>query len=237
MELTYLYNSGFVLENEGQTLIFDYYHDSPQKYVHKKALKNEGVVYVFCSHSHADHYNKEILTWKQQRSGIIYIFAKEILDSGLTEADDAVYLDKLETYQDNKMKVTAYGSTDIGGSFLIELNGKSIFHAGDLNNWHWKEESTEEEVKEAENYYHKELKLLANDVKHIDLAMFPVDSRLGKDYMRGAEEFVKSIKVDWFAPMHFREHYKEAAAFGSFARQYGTKCIGWTHEGEKVEIL
>ena len=48
------------------------------------------------------------------------------------------------------LRIQAFGSTDVGISFLIHLQGKSIFHAGDLNNWHWSEESTEQEIRKAE---------------------------------------------------------------------------------------
>ena len=42
--------------------------------------------------------------------------------------------------------VKAYGSTDIGISFLVKVDGLTIFHAGDLNWWHWKEDSLEEQL-------------------------------------------------------------------------------------------
>lgn len=69
------------------------------------------------------------MKWIEQRNDITYIFSKEILDSGKAKEDDAVFLDKLESYQDDNLIVKAYGSTDIGGSFYIETNGKAIFHA------------------------------------------------------------------------------------------------------------
>lgn len=240
INLTYIYNSGFVLESKNETLIFDFYRDSQggesADYVHNRALRNNGCIYVFCTHSHYDHFNKEILKWKKLRPDIIYIFSKEILDNHKAKPEDAIYLDKFETYQDQNLRVKAYGSTDIGGSFLIKWHDKTIFHAGDLNNWHWNEESTADEVKKAESMYHRELNLLAKDVKHINLAMFPLDPRLGKDYMLGAKEFVKTIKVDVISPMHFREHTEDIPPFALFAQEYGCECICWKHEGETIKI-
>lgn len=240
MKLTYIYHSGFAIETEDLTLIFDYYKDSTDKpengIVHRKLLKNKGRIYVFCSHSHPDHFNKEMLTWKRSRPDIIYIFAKEVLESGKTKEGDAIYLDKLDTYKDEMLDVKAYGSTDVGGSFLIRMAGRTIFHAGDLNNWHWNEESTPEEVAEAEAYFERELGLLSSEVRHIDLAMFPIDPRLDKDYMLGAEQFVSAIQVDLFSPMHFGKHYDKVAAFEHFAAQHGCKCICWKERGETIDI-
>lgn len=119
----------------------------------------------------------------------------------------------------------------------ITVEGRTIFHAGDLNNWHWNEESTAEEVREAESYYADELSLLSRHVKHLDLAMFPVDARLGRDYMKGAEEFIKTVKTDIFAPMHFSESgFDSAAAFAPIAATYDTACVCWKYNGEYIEF-
>jgi len=173
-----------------------------------------------------------MLEWKEARPDITYIFSKELLESGKVKPEDVIYLDKFEIYKDDLLEVKAYGSTDIGGSFFIKAGDKTIFHAGDLNNWHWKEESTKEEVEEAEAYFKRELDSISSEVKHIDLAMFPVDPRLDKDYMQGAQQFVSAIQVDYFSPMHFGRHYEKVAAFDHYAAKHDCKCIRWKKRGE-----
>ncbi len=241
MKLTYIYHSGFAIEGDGFTIIIDYYKDTSDNpnegLVHKELLKKAGKLYVLSTHSHYDHFNKEILKWQKERNDIIYILSKDIYDNQKAGDDAGLYMNKLETYRDSTLSVQAFGSTDLGVSFLIRVQDKTIFHAGDLNNWHWNEESTPEEVKEAEEFYMNELNLLADNVNHLNLAMFPIDKRLGKDYMKGAEQFVKRIKTDIFAPMHFSENgYESAAAFAPIAEANGTKCICWTHRGESIEF-
>lgn len=240
MKLTYIYHSGYAIEGDGFTIIIDYYKDSsdiPEEgIVHKKLLKKEGKLYVLSTHSHHDHFNKEILKWKWEHSNVIYIFSKDILKYRKAKDRDAIYLDKSDTYTDETLSIRAFGSTDLGVSFLIKAGEKSIFHAGDLNNWHWNEESTQEEIEEAESFYKNELDLLASKVDHLDLAMFPVDPRLGKDYMKGAEQFVDAIKTDIFAPMHFGDKYDKAAAFSEYAESKGCKFIDWTHRGESIDF-
>lgn len=241
MKLTYVFHSGFAIEGDGFTIIIDYFKDTSDNpadgYVHKELLKKPGRLYVLSTHSHYDHFNKEILKWQEERPDIIYIFSKEIYDNQKARDDAGMYLNKLDKYRDNLLSVQAFGSTDLGGSFLIQTKDKAIFHAGDLNNWHWNEESTPEEIKEAEDFYLRELNLLAENVKHLDLAMFPVDIRLGKDYMKGAEQFIRTIKTDIFAPMHFSENgYETAAAFAPIAEANETKCICWKERGESIEF-
>lgn len=154
MILDYIYHSGFALEAEGVTVIIDYYKDSSEAehsrgIVHDYLLQKPGKLYVLATHFHPDHFNREILTWKEQRPDIHYIFSKDILKSHRTQAEDAIYIKKGETYEDETLRIDAFGSTDVGSSFLIHLQDWSVFHAGDLNNWHWSEESTEEEIRKA----------------------------------------------------------------------------------------
>ena len=240
MKLTYIYHSCFALEFDAFTVIVDYYKDTVMPFekglIHSQLLNRPGKIYILSSHSHPDHFNPEILLWKQQRDDIQYIFSHDILDAGLATKEDAIYLNKLDIYEDNHLKVKAYGSTDIGISFLIQAEGKQIFHAGDLNNWHWNEECPIEESQGYETNYLNELKLIVNDVNHLDLAIFPVDPRLGKEYMRGAEQFINQIQTDIFSPMHFDEAYIKAAAFTLYAETKRCESIKWAHRGEHITI-
>ncbi|WP_455497676.1 MBL fold metallo-hydrolase [Coprobacter sp.] len=239
MKLTYIYHSGFAIEGDGFTLLIDYYKDSGSNgegVVHDHLLHRTGKLYVLSTHSHPDHFNPEILAWKQERPDIYYIFSRDILENHSATPEDAVYLSPSELYRDNTLCIQAFGSTDIGCSFLIEIDGKRIFHAGDLNNWHWKEESTMEESKEYEDAYLHELEILARVTDRFDLVMFPIDPRLGREYMLGAEQFVCRFAVDCFAPMHFHNQYKKAAAFRSFAEENGALFISWSFPGETVEL-
>ena len=68
------------------------------------------------------------------------------------------YIAKGASYSDDKVCIQAFGSTDVGVSWYIETEGKRLFHAGDLNNWHWVEECTKEESMQYEKAYLGELK-------------------------------------------------------------------------------
>ena len=152
MKLDYIYHSGFAIEADGVTVIIDYYKDSSEEVfnkgiVHDNLLEKPGVLYVLCSHFHPDHFNREVLSWKKQRPDIRYIFSKDILKHRRASAEDATYINKGDTYEDEHIRIQAFGSTDVGISFLIDLQDRRLFHAGDLNNWHWSEESTPQEIR------------------------------------------------------------------------------------------
>jgi L-ascorbate metabolism protein UlaG (beta-lactamase superfamily) len=234
MKLTYLYHSGYVIEGERCAIVIDYYKDAQDRYLHRSLPSFPGKLYVLSSHWHPDHFNKEILEWKEIRSETQYVFSKDILKMRLASKEQASFLNKGACWEDEQIRIKTFGSTDVGVSFLIEAEGKTIFHAGDLNNWHWDEESTPEEIQAAERHFLKEVGLLARETRRLDLAMFPVDCRLGKNYMRGAEQFVDAIQTTVFAPMHFGETYQEANAFKGYAEKAGCQFAAWTKTGESL---
>ena len=241
MRLDYIYHSGFAIEANSVTIIIDYFKDSsPTVYnegiVHDYLLNKPGKLYVLSTHSHPDHFNPEVLTWKAKRPDITYIFSSDILENNKAKKEDAIYIKKGEVYQDSDIRVEAFGSTDIGVSFLIDIQTWRFFHAGDLNNWHWSEESTPEEIEQANTDFLNELHYLHERVTEIDLSMFPVDNRMGKDYYKGAQQFVEQIKTSIFVPMHFDETYKEADAFESIAEANGCQFLKITHRGETFEL-
>lgn len=88
-------------------------------------------MYVLVSHEHRDHYNPEILTWKNLNNDIHYIFPCEMssLDE-LSGLPNIVYLDRGESYEDDRLRVNAFGSTDMGVSYLVTAEGETIFMLG-----------------------------------------------------------------------------------------------------------
>ena len=80
------------------------------------------------------------------------------------------------------------------------------------------------------------MKYLQQTAPSVDVAMFPVDNRIGKDYMRGAEQFVERIKTAIFVPMHFSEEYKGGNAFREFAEKQRLPFLSITRRGESFDI-
>ena len=97
-------------------------------------------------------------------------------------------------------------------------------------------EATPQEIRKAEGDFLAEVKYLQQTAPSVDVAMFPVDNRIGKDYMRGAEQFVERIKTAIFVPMHFSEEYKGGNAFREFAESKGCRFLSITRRGESFDI-
>ena len=179
MKLIYIYHSGFILQGTDFVAVIDYYkagNPENEKFISELLMHYPGRLYVFVSHAHPDHFNPVILQWRRQRPDLRYIFSEDIQLPADSLPEHRVFMKKLETWQDEILRVKAFGSTDIGISFLIEGEEKRIFHAGDLNNWHWAEESTAEESRESEDHFLRELDCLAGEVEQVLLG----DSGIGQ---------------------------------------------------------
>ena len=216
MKITYIYNSGFMVETQECLLIFDCYRGINGPFPKDGCLEEGDIirnnVYVFASHSHPDHFNKNIFKWAEANPKIKYIFSHDI-KPGSAKLPGVKFMDEGQSYSDKNLLVKVFGSTDEGVSFMVRLDGQNIFHAGDLNMWHWKDECPAGESQGYIDAFYNEIDKLKNEwASPISLAFFPVDPRLGTDYYEGAVYFAKQLSPKYLVPMHFGGNFDKAAA-------------------------
>ncbi len=240
IKVTYLDHSGFVVATPQAYLVFDFYKDPDKKFEHAIDADRKLPVIFFVSHHHPDHFNKSIFELCQDRDHAYVlsndIFSDLVPQKGLSVAwvSAGDVIDSLP----GGITVKAYGSTDAGVSFMVTLaDGSRVFHAGDLNDWHWQDESSEREVAKAESKFKTIVDRIACEVPEIKIAMFPVDARQGTDFARGAEIFLKSVKVDYFFPMHFFGESGKACDFSDYI-PVGVKTTAYCldHPGMSAKI-
>jgi len=195
MKITCTGHSGFLVELDGINLIFDFFTDK-SNVITPEIFKGKRT-YVFASHSHHDHFNKKIFDWREW-GDVTYI-----LDGGCRTPKDAkaVTVNEGNDVAIDDIRVQAYGSTDAGVSFLATAAGVSIFHAGDLNDWYWAEESTPEELIADEEAYLRILRQIAG--QQIDIAFIPEDPRLKEHAGRGIRFFKEIVNPKKIVPMHY----------------------------------
>lgn len=252
MKLTYLFHSGFALETEHAILIFDYWLDPTE--VVPKLLTGRKHIYVLCSHFHRDHFTRQILKWRERWPDhrYTYILSKDILKRGRAEVDEVdVWLSKGGTWEDENISIHAMGSNDCGVSWIVETEGKRIFHAGDLNNWyaHLLPENFGENSskvlhanKDIDAVYEEkrflgELKDIQKITDNFDVVMFPIDGRIGNGYTRGARQFIERFHVGLFVPMHFvASGFASAWRMKIFTDQKRIAFWEIDREGASIEI-
>ena len=116
-----------------------------------------------------------------------------------------------DSFELDNLKISTFGSTDLGSSFYVNVEDKNIFHSGDLHLWHW-EDDTPEEEKTMYDAYMSELEKIKK-LARIDIAFVPVDPRLGVNTLEGVELFYKVLKPKLIVPMHFSDDYSQMKNF------------------------
>lgn len=230
LKLTYYYNSGFSVQVGGTLLIFDYWEGedrslAPHSRISETFLQAFEQIYVFVSHAHPDHFDPVIYSWYKHGLPVSYIVSHDMPVG--TRGSRLAPLQEKQLSQD--IKVKAFGSTDLGVSFLVTVYGMTIFHAGDLNLWHWRSESSLKEIEEAENQFYECMAPLKQE--KIDVAMFPVDPRQGSMYDAGANHFIMTEKPRVFIPMHWQDRPEVAIEYARRSRNPLTEVVALTKAG------
>lgn len=222
MRLTYLFHSGFVLQSDRVVLVMDYYRDPSDALPAILARIGSEVPVVFAvSHQHADHFNPEIFCLGQGHE-CHYVISDDVPVLDVPGNVDVHWVAPGKCAEVAGIRVEAFGSTDLGVSFVFDVDGRTVFHGGDLNDWHWQDESTPEEVMEADEAFDRELSKIAHAHPSMDVMMMAVDPRLGSDYARGARKALSAIAVGYFVPMHFWKKWQSACDFAVYRREgYG----------------
>ena len=212
MKTTYIHHSGFLVETDRFYYLFDYEKGDLPK------LNPEKPVFVLSSHSHGDHYNPKIFSVLQE-AGMQHIRAVLSDDIKSPAEIDTLSVSPEKKYNlAPKVQLITFRSTDLGVAFLIEEDGKLIYHAGDLNDWVWDEE-TDAYNKQMTEDYRRQISLLSEVLngREIDTAFVVLDPRQEKDYDRGICHFLKNIPAKLVYPMHY---WDEPAVIDTFLEDH-----------------
>lgn len=241
MKITYIQHSSFLVETGHVNFLFDYYEgEIPQT--------DPGTdLFVFVSHRHEDHFSPAIFGLAAAYPKVRFVLSDDIWENRVPEdLYGKVFFmgpDEEEDFTSGcgSVRVRTYPSTDEGVAFLIDADGKRLYHAGDLNYWYWEEEGRSWNDGQ-KNAYLKTLDRIAEAVKqdgHIpDAAFVPVDSRLGTHYYLGLDDFMGRVGAAAVFPMHT---FDDGAVIGKMktherAKKYAGKILGTGKSGEKFEV-
>jgi ankyrin repeat protein len=208
----FLGHSGWAVKTRNHLLIFDYFPqgedpanpDLSNGHINPAELAGQNVA-VFASHHHGDHFAPVIFEWREQVPDITYFL-------GLQSQDAPPYEFMSERMEKSfgDLEVTTIHSTDAGVGMVIEVDGVTIFHAGDHANGRigLMDEFTDE------------IDFLAN--KHIrpDICLMGIRGcSLGApdEVKEGVYYTLKTLEPKVFIPMH-------AGAQGHLYREFIEEC-------------
>ncbi len=213
IQVTYIFHSGFCVETEESYYIFDYYRGE------LPVLDTRKPVYVFASHSHEDHYNPAVFELLKRQGfpleNIRAVLASDIRKKQYPKGIEVRRVSGNKTYSlpDGTVVETLH-STDSGVAYLLTCKDGVIYHAGDLNDWRWEEESREYNHNMTARY-RREIDRIAG--RKADVAFLTLDVRQEKDYGEGMLYFLEKVRTGCAYPMHYWEHPE---VIGQFVGEY-----------------
>lgn len=230
MQVIFIHHSCFLVEVDDRVLIFDYFGGNRVNgFTFTGKLPTyapETKIYVFSSHSHADHYDMDVLRLRDKYPNIKFIFAKEIRISPnfLTKhgiapdvRESVTFVTPRKSYEIDDLKIKTYLSTDVGVAFYVDVDGVSLFHAGDLNDWSMEGAGDIINGKTRRAYRH-EIKKLSG--VPINVAFVPMDPRLGPHQNDGIDFFLKTTDAEYVFPMHMWQDY---SAISNYKKQLSNR--------------
>ncbi|MCL2719037.1 MAG: MBL fold metallo-hydrolase [Lachnospiraceae bacterium] len=218
MKITYLGHSGFLLELDKVYFLFDYHTGQIPP------LNPDKELYIFVSHAHGDHYNREIWGIRKSHFRVRFIVSKDIplsasqkLKLGLTEQDEKritrVKADEMYRLSSD-LSVETLLSTDEGIAFIINYGKKTFFHAGDLNLWTW---PGDEEQANCDRFRRFMIEMEKIRGRVFDVAFFPLDPRQEEACGDGFRIFQQITETEELFPMHMWGNF---AVTNSYIEKY-----------------
>lgn len=195
LKITFIKHSSFLVETENAYMLFDYYEGDLPKMSEGKPL------YVFVSHSHADHYNEAIFDLESENRETYYILSSENKKARRFEkaVPNICFMEPHQEARIGDCKVATFKSNDAGLAFAIEMEGFSLYHAGDLQWWDWPGEP-EEDNSYYERTYKEEINRIAG--RFFDLAFVVLDPRQEESSGLGLDYFINNVDARVIFPMH-----------------------------------
>lgn len=222
MKVTYLKHSGFMVESKNNIYLFDYIGGNIDK-----AIKSDKKIYVMVSHIHDDHFSKIIFDIATKHDNVTYILSYDVVKkikknailSKMTEQLNIIRVQAHEKYKIDDIVVETLKSTDEGVAFIVSEKDGTIYHAGDLNWWHWDGEPKSWN-RNMEVNFKREIDSMKG--RKIDIAFVPLDPRQEEAYYMGMNYFIKNVGANEIYPMHF---WGEPRIIDRYKSEYGGENI------------
>lgn len=237
MRAVFLAHSGFLVETDSVTLLFDWWKGQLPPISTGKPLL------VFASHRHEDHFNPAIFALADGSREVRFLLGKGIRLTernlakwgvSATGAEQCLCLRGGETVQPlSGITVETLPSTDEGVAFVVTVDGKTIYHAGDLHWWHWEGEDKAWN-RNMEVDFKRHIEPLRG--RSIDLAMVPLDPRLEGSYGWGMEYFLNLANAKCVLPMHQWENFALTERFCREHPVLAAPIVPITAEGQIFTI-
>jgi len=190
-KVKYYGHSAYSVETSNHFLLFDYVgklnynYNNDNVYIDESDINFETInkpITMFHSHTHFDHYNKQMHIKLSHNDNIFTIIGGEI-----SKIKNTTYLFGGDSININNIQIFAGNSTDIGVCFLINVDGIQIYYAGDNIDWGDSNKTSFSYINYIDNLSH-------NINLPVDIAFVPVCNFSGQMYPSLTESAIYACK-------------------------------------------
>ncbi len=236
--LWYLGHCGWAVKTKNHVLVFDYWNPEGDPaepwlangHINPSELTEQNVT-VFVTHEHGDHFDPSIFTWADKMSHVRYVYgmrpeAQQASGGAAYNGPAYEYIGPRQERTIDGMKISTIAANDAGVGFLVEVDGLSIYHAGDHAGW----------ADGQRDGFIGEIDYLAGRTGRIDVAMLNVSGCHTHDPERlkeGTMYTLGKLKPRVMIPTHahnseykYREAATEVKAAGFKSEVYCPKVRG-----------
>ena len=230
MKVTFLDHSGFLVELPSVTLLFDWWKGA------LPPIRPQVPLLVFVSHWHDDHFSPAIFSLNAAAYLLGDMDRRWLARKGASPAvlEQCVSLSGNQTHRfSDNITIETLPSTDEGVAFLVTADGQTVFHAGDLNWWHWEGEPDPWNP-DMERKFKAYSQPLAG--RNIDIALVPLDPRQKEDGFRAAKYLLELAQIRRLIPMHQWGDFAFTDAFLARYPEYTAKLLPVLRTGQGFEF-
>lgn len=197
MKVTFIHHSSFFVNQGNVCFLFDYWKG-------KLPEPLDIPLFIFVSHGHNDHFTTTIFNYGKKWKNVHWILSDDIdpksVPSELASSVTMVSADNKYVISNEgiELSFSTLRSTDMGVAYLIESADETLYYAGDLHLWLWRED--DEEDKNMQDAFEKEMEKLRGLT--ITAAFLPLDPRQEKDAFLGVDYTARLADIKRFYPMH-----------------------------------
>ena len=231
IQATFLGHSGFLVETASACLLFDWSEGELPPLPEKPLL-------VFATHRHQDHFQPKIFALDDGNRNVCFLLGSDLK---LTDSRRQRWHISSETASRchvmkggdsaaiGSARVEALTSTDEGVAFLVSCDGLTIYHAGDLNWWHWEGEDPDWN-RNMETNFKRYIEPLRG--RTIDLAFAPLDPRQDSAAHWGFCYLLELADIRRIVPMHQWKNPRPTRDFCAAYPQFAPKLVPMETPGQ-----
>ena len=216
----YLFHCGWVVKTSSVLMIFDYMVETGKPgsrslsngIVDPEEIKDQNV-YVFVSHGHGDHFDRNVLKWKETIPNITYIFGWQ----GKETQGNCAFGEERTSKTIGPLKIAnIFHNFDVipESAFLIEVDGLTIYHSGDHGN----------SAGALNPLYKDNIDYISQQSKQFDLVFLSI---FGSPTFDGELYAIDKFKPRVIMPMHYFGREADAEGFVSLAISKFPKTTFW----------